>query len=127
MFIRMKNKWSDEFEGSEIIKEVYQIYDEKNGDDIDLWAFNFEGFPYCITKDMIIAQADTIEKLCDEFVIIGSGKLQRYKKPTLEKAIQKKQWLNKLGYKAEVYGSIWVDDNLIKVAKINEKGVLELL
>lgn len=127
MFIRMKNKWSDEFEGSEIIKEVYQIYDEKKGDDIDLWAFTFEGFPYCITKDMIIAQADTIKELCDEFVIIGSGKLQRYKKPTLEKAIQKKQWLNRLGYKAKVYGAIWTDKGLIYVAKLNDKGDLELL
>lgn len=127
MFIRMKNKWTDEFEGSEIIKEVYQIYDEKKGDDIDMWAFNFEGFPYCITKDMIIAQADTIEELIDEFVsehIILEKQINKTKTDALSKldyAIR----LAKKGF--VVYGSIWIDDNLIKVAKINEKGVLELL
>lgn len=124
-YIRMKNKWSDDFEGSEIVKEVYQIYNVKKGDDMNLWAFNFEGFPYCITEDMIIAQSDTIEELCDEFILFDKEYphdfyIDHYYEDILEVYEQEKRT-------RDLYGAIWTDKGLIYVAKVNEKGELELL
>ena len=65
--------------------------------------------------------ADTIEELCDEFVIFNSndvcvGIINNY-----ETAIYKSP------YKATIYGAIWTDKGLIYVAKIKDKGELELL
>lgn len=78
----------------------------------------------CIVKipqDFITKQADTIEELCDEFVIVDE-KINQH-------TIVRKEAL--LLFKPTptwaLYGSIWVDKNLIKVAKMNEKGELELL
>ena len=65
--------------------------------------------------------ADTIEELCDEFVVkIKTGYLITYydKKLLTQDA-------NKNG--ADVYGAIWTDKGLIYVAKMNEKGELCLL
>ena len=76
-----------------------------------------------------IAQADTIEELCDCFVKIKrKGKCKPYilkfdykDLPTLrEQAIKYKD--------SPVYGAIHLEDKgLIYVAKINEKGEFELL
>ena len=65
----------------------------------------------------IINQADTIEELCDEFVGIYKGKHI--------KSLSKDLWILK---DCEViYGAIWTDKGLIYVAKMNDKGELELL
>lgn len=70
-------------------------------------------------------QADTIEELCDEFIVISDNcerpiisalpynELKLYAKGRTEYAI--------------CYGAIWTDKGLIFVAKINDKGELELL
>ena len=72
-------------------------------------------------KEEIIKQADTIEELCDEFVIkIKTGYLITYYNKVLLT-----QDANKNG--ADVYGAIWTDKGLIYVAKMNEKGELELI
>ena len=77
-------------------------------------------------KHEIVKQADTIEELCDEFVI----------KPSFSKAFlhdEDKQSLKSVKKKAieigcfEIYGAIWTDKGLIYVAKMNDKGELELL
>ena len=80
----------------------------------------------------IIAQADTIEELCDEYVIhyangyhlitINNGDI--IFKDDFDYGFKLKFALEN---NWEIYGSIWVDDNLIKVAKMNEKGEMELL
>ena len=67
--------------------------------------------------------ADTIEELCDEFVqeypqASGIGHLQT------RGFNEAKSW-NICDFK--VYGAIWTDKGLIYVAKMNEKGELELL
>ena len=69
----------------------------------------------------ILKSADTIEELCDEFVVkIKTGYLITYydKKLLTQDA-------NKNG--ADVYGAIWTDKGLIYVAKMNNKGELELI
>ena len=87
-----------------------------------------------VSKAAIIAQADTIEELCDEFVYIDD-----YERPYLcnfdynQDAIihykngeigcifkTSKNYMN-------IKGAIWTDKGLIYVAQMNDKGELELL
>ena len=64
-------------------------------------------------------QSDTIEELCDEFVSIDyTLKNKYYHFNSLEEI--------NLIYD-EVYGAIWTDKGLKYVAKMNEKGELELI
>ena len=66
-------------------------------------------------------QADTIEELCDEFVRIAGN--NRHDTVSLELG---KQY--KIAYpNIKVYGAIWTDKGLIYVAKMNDKGELELI
>ena len=70
----------------------------------------------CIAKkDNILKIADTIEELCDELVHItdiGNHILGQFWSP----------------YSSDiVYGAIWTDKGLIYVAKMNERGELELI
>lgn len=78
----------------------------------------------------IVKQADTIEELCDEIVIhyangyhlitINNGEVTF--KDDFDYGFKLKFVLEN-----EIYGEIWVDGELRKVAKMNEKGELELL
>ena len=76
-----------------------------------------------------IREADTIEELCDEFVVFDkeqpNGKLLYYK--GFENL--KKEFIDfeKDKEKVVVYGAIWTDKGLIYVAKMNDKGELELI
>ena len=66
--------------------------------------------------------ADTLEELCDEFVGIDSeGHYILHNDEFMEGA--RIVPLEKVNY----YGAIWTDKGLIYVAKMNEKGELELL
>ena len=62
----------------------------------------------------IIDQADTIEELCDEFVC------EHYISANTND-------LRKLKPNGLICGAIWTSKGLIYVAKMNEKGELELL
>lgn len=64
----------------------------------------------------VLKQADTIKELCDEFVMISYGKHKL--------DIGCHSYGDK---KIQIYGAIWTDKGLIYVAKMNEKGELELL
>lgn len=64
----------------------------------------------------VLKETDTIKELCDEFVMISDGK--------------HKLDIGCHSYgdeKIQIYGAIWTDKGLIYVAKMNEKGELELL
>lgn len=65
----------------------------------------------------IMKESDSIEELCDEFVVFnGKSFVCLLSKKPSEK------------YKGhEIYAAIWTDKGLIYVAKMNEKGELELL
>lgn len=81
---------------------------------IESWVdFNSQG------RFEIIKQADTIEELCDEFVAV-------------HKTLNKTYCIRNVPFKKQdenfnIYGAIWTDKGLIYVAKMNEKGELELL
>lgn len=71
-----------------------------------------------------VRQADTIEELCDKFVLIDLKENHTYVSDDLGSlpciyCYDKKHTV--------VYGSTWINGNLIKAAQMNEKGDLELL
>lgn len=68
----------------------------------------------------IVKQADSIEELCDEFVCIRKDNSK-----TLLSCIDEVLPL-RMCY-IGIYGAIWTDKGLIYVAKMNDKGELELL
>lgn len=76
----------------------------------------------------VIKQADTIEELCDEFVRSYKGYCRLL---DLSNENPKKIFLEYSKYKmpgrVEIIGAIWTDKGLIYVAKLNEKGELELI
>lgn len=88
-----------------------------------------------VTNEYIIKEADTIEKLCDEFVLfyndIKQGDIPIPYATYERRGIWQKERENvvkeifKKDRKAIIYGAIWTDKGLIYVAKMNEKGELE--
>ena len=71
-------------------------------------------------------QADTIEELCDEFVILPLNQNKKVISHFLRtpKIDDIGHFLNDSHI---IYGAIWTDKGLIYVAKMNDKGTLELL
>lgn len=92
----------------EIVKELSYCYLDKNGNE------------YLLDKHKT---SDTIEELCDEFVGIHKA----FKKPRILYDGTLKDICDDVWNYEEIYGAIWTDKGLIYVAKINEKGELELL
>ena len=72
-----------------------------------------------VKKD-IIEQADTIEELCDEFVVVNNTCFNMPQ--LLGTEIDKDYYKHE-----EVYGAIWTDKGLIYVAKIDNEGKLVLI
>lgn len=90
--------------------------------DKSIW-YEFTGrkvrMPYCEEYEKqpgLCKTVDTIKELCDEFVMISDGKHKL--------DIGCHSYGDK---KIQIYGAIWTDKGLIYVAKMNEKGELELL
>lgn len=75
----------------------------------------------------IIKQADTIEELCDEFIVVHKDGTHVFQKSTADDKVSKEYVEYLLRNNQTFYGAIWTDKGLIYVAKINEKGVFELL
>ena len=104
---------------------------EKEYQELD-WAR--EARDYALTEK----EADTIDELCDEFVaeelFVETNYIAHINKSvSVEKKLDyfvnyfiesNKVTKDKL---LNVYGAIWTDKGLIYVAKMNEKGCLELL
>lgn len=83
----------------------------------------------CVGKNYgkVIIYGETIEKLCDEFVVeYNAGDkidhLTYYSKDRMNFI-----WEGKEDRILAIYGAIWTEKGLIYVAKMNEKGELELL
>lgn len=79
----------------------------------------------------IIQDANTIEELCDEFVIRykdGTHDTLNYDYSQRLKYMEMEQYNMELTFgNCDLFGAIWTDKGLIYVAKMNEKGELELL
>ena len=104
------------------IKKVHKI----NNDYLECYSVIGNNVPCyaMIHKNDVIKQADTIEELCDAKI----GTFKDGSEPYIYKKISwydlKKDWTQ---YHDNVYGAIWTDKGLTYVAKMNEKGELELL
>lgn len=70
-------------------------------------------------------EADTIEELCDEFVLVEKMREVIYHHKSSKFADFKSIAL--LNERYTLYGAIWTDKGLIYVAKMNDKGELELI
>lgn len=79
---------------------------------------------YISHNSQVLKQANTIEELCDEFVIRWSNKT--YCDNLMKTLEQARYWLTN-DNNAEIYGAIWTDKGLIYVAKMDEKGELCLI
>ena len=126
MYIRTKNK----------IYETESPFLDNNGK----WVgYNIvEDDMAIILRCQVIREADTIEELCDEFVLHYGDTMQTsipipwatYERRDdnwqkhKEKLISE---LKKAERKATVYGAIWTSKGLQFVARMNSKGELELL
>lgn len=69
--------------------------------------------------------ADTIEELCDQFVLLDHNKVFLLANNNF--SVIRDIWKNNRDMEIYIYGAIWTDKGLIYVAKMNEKGELELL
>ena len=70
--------------------------------------------------------ADSIEELCDEFVVIQKD--SKPYRPSLIYGVDiKKFYIENKHNNCEVYGAIWTQLGLFYQAKMNEKGEWELL
>lgn len=81
-------------------------------------------------KECIVKQADNIEELIDELVIDNPENWE--KKPfvarrTFDTFLNKDNAKYQKENNIKTYGAIWTDKGLIYVAKMNDKGELELL
>lgn len=78
-----------------------------------------------VFRDETIKSADTIEELCDTLVVWEGKNLLTFitynnvQMPRFKELVKK--------HILTIYGAIWTDKGLIFVAKMNEKGELELL
>lgn len=77
-------------------------------------------------EDEILAQADTIEELCDCFVAVGNRHIVWDKQPNKDITFEQVKGTF-AAYHFKIYGAIWTDKGLIYVAKMNDKGELELI
>jgi len=102
---------------------IYKLSDYKKIEDGWLY-FVVDGVKTNI-YGKVISQADTIDKLCDEFVVIRKGTKPHTAGVPYFKIKMDSKYINEKGY--EIRGAIWTDKGLIYVAKMNEKGELELL
>lgn len=105
-----------------------------NGTDICLYCWNSkkEVVVLCSNKDKIVKIGKNIEELCDEFVAIGVPNRTFIidEKDYKEQGLTLKQYVCLLFAQYEnivIYGAIRTDKGLIYVAKMNDKGELELM
>lgn len=78
---------------------------------------------YDNVRKNFLKEADTIEELCDEFVFVDFGIIsnKEYHFKTLEESKKSNALYDRC------YGAIWTSKGLIYVAKMNDKGELELI
>jgi hypothetical protein len=72
----------------------------------------------------VIKFADTVEELCDEFIGISNLTNTGY---VITARLAIKKLNERITFSGGIYGAIWTDKGLIYVAKMNDKGELELL
>ena len=121
--------------------KILPYYDESKTGKLDVVLQVFDGIRNDKVNEtfdeIVLKQANTIEELCDEFVVIyANGYVNQFKANTMANEVQTTNDFVKQAYVRfckespnyeKVFGAIWTDKGLIFVAKMNDKGELELL
>lgn len=109
--------------------KIYELQETKSGEKY-LVRTN-ELIPLWNTKAYeIVKQADTIEELCDRYVLHHTDIIFLNKEHTKYRfENEPNNWydITETEIRVGVYGAIWTEKGLIYVAKMNKKGCLELL
>ncbi len=115
-------------------EKIYEVESSFLNNDGKWIGYNIVGNDMVILKVQVIAKADTIEELVDATVIVSpkgshSITLDEYDLVNLgNKVFIDSKWRNDLINAGNIiYGAIWTDKGLIYVAKMNDKGELELI
>lgn len=115
---------------SKYIRTIDEIYELNN----DVYVENNEAFmrwfngsgkeiePTCLGK--VIKQSDTIEELCDEFVVAFEENNDKITYIDLDWARDKAK---RYAGHTTIYGAVWCEWGLKYVAKLNENGELVLI
>ena len=80
--------------------------------------------------DCVLEEADTIEELCDRYVLHQTDIIffnENHTKYRFENEPDNWYDITDTEIRVGIYGAIWTDKGLIYVAKMNSKGELELL
>ena len=111
----------DEPENTTLISNPVRAFDVK------VTPRTFEGASIrIIYGSQIINQADTIEELCDEFVVIRySTKINQLVRT--DNINYLKEIMKEDKRIVEVKGAVWTEKGLIFVARVNDKGEWELI
>ena len=99
---------------------IYELKNKEISVSFDVYHY-VKGKNTPISSKDIIKQADTIEELCDEFVLFRDNKPYAVV-PNKNRNAELAKYVWK-----DYYCAIWTDKGLTYVAKMNESGVLELL
>lgn len=75
-----------------------------------------------ILKEQVIKQSENLEELCDRFVVMD--KETKEVRNIVSFLAYAKLWSS---CKYNIYGAIWTSKGLIYVARMNDKGDLELI
>lgn len=113
----------------EVIKKVEFPKLPINASDYDNVYYFVVGGNVLIRESEIVEQADTIEELCDFIFFKYWSTIRKCYELKLYKSL-KELYANEYitgNDKYFIYGAIWTDKGLIYVAKMNDKGELELL
>ena len=105
-------------------KDGIYSYEPTHNIDVDGFVVqhNLTGWDKPIMKEDVIKITDTIEELCDKWVLIDrTGFNEPYICDTYREGKELKDDTD------DLIGAIFTDKGLIYVAKMNEKGELELL
>ena len=81
---------------------------------------------WCIYRESIVEEANTIEELCDAFVCVFADG-DHYVSYNSSEAIDRKKGLVGVRKVKNCYAAIWTDIGLIYVAKLTEKDEWELI
>ena len=115
-------------------KDGIYSYEPTHNIDVDGFVVqhNLTGWNKPLTKEDIVKITDTIEELCDEFVVdhplfANNCKNLYHSFEKAKNGIKKRSGDAHDLFNFSIYGAIWTDKGLIYVAKMNDKGELELL
>lgn len=98
---------------------VYLVDEERETYFIKLSKNGFENY---VPRKKVLNQSENLEELCDEFVYCKNDFYEMYRQ--LDYTHYDKEYIKNGG---TIKGAIWTSKGLIYVAKMNDKGDLELI